>query len=98
MLRVTEKAKEALEKFLQKQEADLEFAMRIIYSPTEQEGLELALDKERKGDLVIESDAGRKLLLIQSNLVTKLEGMTFYHKETNHGISFVLSKPASQNG
>jgi len=50
--------------------------MRIVPSPTKPNELELTLDKEREGDQVVESEGGKKVLLIPSNLATKLKGMT----------------------
>ncbi len=83
MLRVTEKAQQELEKFLQKQKADPEVALRIISSPTKPNEAWLKFDKERAGDQVVESKEGRKLLLIQSDVATELEGLFFDHRESH---------------
>jgi len=66
--------------------------MRIIYSPTEREGLELALDKEREGDQVVKSEEGRIVLLIQSTLAREFSGMVLDNKEMIQGIGFIITK------
>ena len=85
MLQITTKAEEKLEEFLQKLKVNKKVAMRIVLSRTKPNEAGLKLDKERAGDQVIESKGGRKLLLMQSNVATELEGMVFDHKK-NHNL------------
>jgi len=87
MLTVTVTAKEKLKEALQKKTTDPEVAIRIIPSSSMPDQLELFLDKERKGDQVVESEEGIKVLIIGPDSVPMLEGMVLDYKETGFTIS-----------
>ena len=97
MLRVTAKAKEKLEESLQESTKDPEIAMRVLASPSKPGKYGFTWDKEREGDQVVESEGGRKVLFIQADLATKLEGIVFDHQETSQGTGFTLSKLGPSN-
>ena len=92
MLTVTATAKEKLKEALQKKTTDPEVAIRIIPSSSMPDQLELFLDKERKGDQVVESEEGIKVLIIGPDSVPMLEGMVLDYKETPQGAGFTMSK------
>ncbi len=94
MLTVTAKAKEKLKELLEKGATDQEAVMRIIHSPSNPKQLEFVLDKEKEGDQVVESEEGRKVLLIGPDLAPALEGMVIDYQETAEGAGFSISKPA----
>jgi len=96
MLTVTANAKEKLKETLQEQ-ADPEMAIRIIPSPSNPDQLQLALDKSREEDQVVESDDGIKLLLVGPDLVPALEGVTMDYQETPQGSGFTISGLATQS-
>jgi Fe-S cluster assembly iron-binding protein IscA len=95
MLTVTTTAKEKFKETLQSKTTDPEIAIRIVCSPSKPGRLDLVLDKEKEGDQVVETEEGRKVLLIEPNLVSALEEMVVDYKETPEGTGFSISKPAS---
>jgi Fe-S cluster assembly iron-binding protein IscA len=94
MLTVTTTAKEKFKEALQKRTTDPEIAIRIVSSPSNPNRLELVLDKEKEGDQVVETEEGRKVLLIGSDLFSAVEEMILDYKETSEGTGFTISKPA----
>lgn len=94
MLTVTATAKEKLQETLQQHTTDPDVAIRIIPSRSKPRGLELALDKEREGDQIVESKEGKKVLLIGPDLALALKGMVMDYQETPGGVGFTISKPA----
>ena len=92
MLIVTPRAKEKLKEVLQKQTTDPEVAIRVTPNYSMPNCLDLVLEKEKKGDQVVESEEGIKVLLIQFNLAQGLEGMVLDYKETLQGADFTISK------
>jgi Fe-S cluster assembly iron-binding protein IscA len=94
MLTVTTTAKEKFKEALQTKTTDPEIAMRIILSPSKPNQLQLVLDKEKIGDQVVETEEGRKVLLIEADLVSALEQMVIDYQETPEGAGFTIEKPA----
>jgi Fe-S cluster assembly iron-binding protein IscA len=94
MLTVTTTAKEKFIEALQSRSANPEIAVRIISSPSKPNRLELVFDKEKEGDQAIETEEGRKVLLIGADLIPTLEEMVVDYKETSEGTGFTISKPA----
>jgi len=92
MLTVTPRAKEKLKEVLQKQTTDPDVAIRVTSNYSMPHCLDLVLDKEKKGDQVVESREGIKVLLIRSDLAQVLEGMVLDYKETLQGADFTISK------
>ena len=92
MVTVTAKAKEKLKELLQERTMDPQEAMRVISSPSNPEQLEFVLDKEKEADHVVESEEGRKLLLIGPLLAPVLEEKVIDYQETPQGVRFTISK------
>ena len=95
MVTVTAKAKEKLKELLQGRTTDPQEAMRIISSPLNPlnpEQLEFVLDKEKEADHVVESEEGRKVLLIGPLLAPVLEGKVIDYQETPQHVGFTISK------
>jgi Fe-S cluster assembly iron-binding protein IscA len=93
MLSVTEIAKEKLREHLQTNTTDPAIAVRLVTSPSESNRFALILDKEKKGDQVVENKAGVKVMLIGPDLVTELEGLVVDYQETHRGAGFTISTP-----
>ncbi len=95
MLMVTPRAKEKLkESLLEEQIIDPEVTFRITPIHSMPNRLGIALDKENKGDQIVKSKEGIKILLIQSDLVQGLEGMVLDYQETPEGAGYTISKLA----
>ena len=95
MLTVTEIAEEKLKEHLQTKTDDPEIAIRLVASHSESARLSLVLDKEQKGDKVVESKTGRKVLLISPDLASELKDLVIDYQETPQGSAFTISSPAS---
>jgi len=95
MLTVTTNAKEKLKEALQ-QQAEPELAIRLTPSPANPDQLQLALDKPKEEDQVVESDDGTTLLLVGPDLAPALEGITMDYQETPQGSGFTMSRPAPE--
>jgi len=94
MLKVTTTAKEKLKETLQSLAVNSEMSFRITTSPSKPDELELILDRERKGDQVVESEGDTKILLVGSNVAPRLEGVVInYHGKTPRDAGFTISKP-----
>jgi Fe-S cluster assembly iron-binding protein IscA len=98
MLEVTARAREKLqEALLEEQTAAPQTTYRITPIPSMPNRLGIALDKEKRGDQVVKSKAGMKVLLVQSDLAQELEGMVLDYQETSRGEGFtILQRPVSQ--
>lgn len=94
MLTVTANAKEKIKQALQ-QQAQPGMAIRIIPSSKSNQ-LELALDKPKEEDQVVESDDGVKLLLVGPDLAPTLDGMVMDYQETPQGSGFTMSRVAPE--
>lgn len=94
MLTVTEIARKKLREYLQTKTTDPEIAIRLVASPSEPNRYTLVLDKEKKGDQVVESEAGIKMLLIEPYLASEIEGLVIDYQETPEGSGFSISTPA----
>ena len=96
MLEVTEEAKEKLkEALLEEQVRDPEVTFRITPVHSMPERLGIALDKENKGDRVVKSEEGIKILLIESDLAQELEGMVLDYQQTSQGSGFKILRLSS---
>jgi Fe-S cluster assembly iron-binding protein IscA len=95
MLTVTTAAAEKLKEAIQAQTTDPEVAVRLIPSPSNPNQLAMALDKEKEGDQVVESE-GVKVLVVASELSEALDGMVIDCQDTPEGAQFSLSKLASE--
>jgi Fe-S cluster assembly iron-binding protein IscA len=93
MLIVTPMAKEKLKETLRRYTTNPKIGIRVITSCLMPNRLDLVLDKEKRGDQVFESEEGIKLLLIQSDLASGLDGMILDYRETPKGAGFSLLMP-----
>jgi Fe-S cluster assembly iron-binding protein IscA len=91
MLGVTDAAKERLVALKQAKTPDPEVAVRIVRNNEAQEGLAMTLDTERTDDAVVQNDSGNKVLLLNSELASALQGHVLDYQETPQGNSFTLS-------
>jgi Fe-S cluster assembly iron-binding protein IscA len=89
MLNVSEKAREALHHTLDQNEREGSDLLRIALT---EEGLALALDKERDGDQLVEHDQ-RKILAVEPELARELDGATIDAVETPEGMRLVFEPP-----
>jgi Fe-S cluster assembly iron-binding protein IscA len=96
MLTVTEIAKEKLKEYLKTKTNDPAMAIRLVTSPLGSQRLTFVLDKEKKGDKVVESKGGEKVLLIRPSLVSELQGLVVDYEETPQGSAFTISTSASR--
>lgn len=92
MLEVTTKAKEKLKEILQQETRDPEVAIRVTPGSSMSKQLDLVLSKEKKGDQVVLSPAGIKILLIRYDLAQCFEGVVLDYKETFQGGDFIINK------
>ena len=92
MLTVTTTAKDKLKETLRKQTTDPEVAIRVTSLYATPSRLELVLDKEKKGDHVVASTEGFKVLLICAKLAQGLSDIVLDYKETFYGADFIISK------
>ena len=92
MLTVTATAKEKLKETLQERTTDPEEAIRLIPDPSDPNRLKFTLDKEKEGDHVVESEDGRKVLLVAPDLASALGGMVMDYQETPEGAGYTISK------
>jgi Fe-S cluster assembly iron-binding protein IscA len=98
MLEVTARAREKLqEALLEELTAVPQTTYRITPIPSMPNRLGIALDKEKRGDQVVKSKEGMKVLLVQSDLAQELEGMVLDYQVTSHGEGFtILQRSLSQ--
>ena len=93
MLEVTIRAREKLQEALLEEKTTVsQVSYRITPIPTMPNRLGIALDKEKKGDQVVKSKEGLKVLLIQADLAKELEGMILDYLDTPQGQGFTINK------
>ena len=89
MLTVTEGAKQLLKGILTSHSDDPEVAVRLSFNPPSEFGI--VLDREAEGDQVVEHQ-GSKVLLVASELVPVVEGITLDVQDTPEGPKLTMSK------
>lgn len=88
MIAVTERAKEELEKLLSDKVDNPQAGLRLITSgPPNQFGL--SIDIEMPGDQVVKHK-GSKVLLVEQELATRLEGLTLDVEDTPEGLQLTI--------
>jgi len=92
MLTVTAKAKEKLQEVLKRQTTEPEVALRVTPNHPAHNCLELALDKEKKGDEVVQAQNGTAVLLISSDLAKQLSGILIDYREGALGADFIIAR------
>jgi Fe-S cluster assembly iron-binding protein IscA len=93
MVTVTESAKGLLKETLTAHSDDPEMGVRLASDPQGQLGL--ALGEEQPGDLVVEHQES-KVLLIAPELATALEGVTLDVEDTDDGPKLAVHRIAEQ--
>jgi Fe-S cluster assembly iron-binding protein IscA len=94
MLSVTDIAKEKLREHLQTRTTDPSITVRLVTSPSESNRFAMVLDKEKRGDQVVENKTGEKVMLIGSDLAAELEGLVVDYQKTPKGAGFTISTPS----
>ena len=87
MFTVTESAKQVLKDTLVAHTDDPENVLRLSVTPPGQLGI--VVDKETEGDQVIEHE-GAKVLLLSSEVVTAVEGLTLDAQDTAEGPKLIV--------
>ncbi len=95
MLTVTEQAAAKLREAIQAQTEDPELAIRLVPSAARPRQLDMALDKEKEGDQVVESE-GAKVLFVSAELAQALDGMVIDCQETPQGAQFSIARLAPE--
>lgn len=90
MLAITPQAQQKLIEALQEHTRDPGMGIRITLNPSVPKKLDLILDKEKKGDYVLKTRDGMKLLLIQPHLASKLDGLLLDYEEVRE--DFIISE------
>ena len=94
MFTVTNTAKKKLKQTLEKEASEPDMAVRLMPSKSESGKFGIALDKEKHGDQVVEDQNGKKVLLIESELASSLEGVTFDYMTLPEKEGFIMRKPS----
>lgn len=89
MLNVTEYARQELKKILSDKVDNPQAGLRLTASGSGQFGL--GIDVEMPGDQVVVHE-GSKVLLVEGELATQLEGHTLDFQDTDEGPALVLRK------
>ena len=91
MLTVTAQAAAALKEAIQAQTEDPELAIRLVPSASKPNQLDMALDRKKEGDQVVDSD-GFEVLFISAELSQVLDGMVIDCQDTPQGPQFSISR------
>ena len=89
MLKVTQRAKEELKRILSTKLDNPQAGVRLSASGPDKFGL--GIDVEKPGDQVVKHKSS-KVLLVENELATKLEGQTLDFTGTAEGTKFVFLK------
>lgn len=81
MITITPQAQEKLIEALKEHTNDPKLAIRITLNPSLPKRLDLILDKAKKGDCIVKTVDGMKILIIQSQIASKLEGLLLDYEE-----------------
>ena len=95
MLTVTAQAAAKLKEAIQVQTEDPELAIRLVPSAAKPNQLDMALDREKEGDQVVESE-GAKVLFVSSELAQALDGMVIDCQDTPQGPQFSIARLAPE--
>jgi Fe-S cluster assembly iron-binding protein IscA len=90
MLSITPQAQQKLVEALLEHTQDPRMGIRITLNPSVPKKLDLILDNEKKGDYILTTREGIKLLLIQPHLASKLEGLLLDYEEVRE--DFIISE------
>jgi Fe-S cluster assembly iron-binding protein IscA len=91
MLSVTSAAKEKLKNDLQTERKAPDSLVRLAPASDDPQKFGFTLDKEKKGDLVIEDNEGEKLLLIDEDVNSLLTEAVLDYADKGQGLRFTLT-------
>jgi Fe-S cluster assembly iron-binding protein IscA len=95
VLTVTPAAAERLKEAILAKTADPDLCFRLIPSPTKPSQLKMTLDRQKEGDLVVEKE-GVRILVISPEMVPELRGMVIDYQDRPDGGGFTISRPTSE--
>ncbi|MGA1871356.1 MAG: hypothetical protein ACMUJM_22730 [bacterium] len=91
MLQVTENAKSKLKEILEKESKFNNDTLRIVYSGSKSNSLQLIFDQERKDDrIIVTGKDGKKILVIDPKLAKDTSGMIVDYQLTKEGYGFTI--------
>jgi Fe-S cluster assembly iron-binding protein IscA len=91
MLTVTAQAAAKLKEAIQAQTEDPELAIRLVPSVVRPSQLDMALDRKKESDQVVESE-GFKVLFVSAELTQALDGMVIDCQDTPQGAQFSITR------
>ena len=95
MLTVTAQAAARLKGAIQAQTEDLELAIRLVPLAARPNQMDMALDRKKEGDQVVESE-GFQVLFVSAELTQALDGMVIDCQDTPQGAQFSIAKLAPE--
>jgi uncharacterized repeat protein (TIGR02543 family) len=93
VLTVTPSAAQKLKEAILAKTAHPDLCFRLIPSPTKPNQLKMTLDRQKEGDLVVEKD-GVRILVISPEMIPELRGMVIDYQDKPEGGGFTISRPA----
>ena len=95
MLTVTAQAAARLKGAIQAQTEDLELAIRLVPLAARPNQMDMALDRKKEGDQVVESE-GFQVLFVSAELTQALDGMVIDCQDTPQGAQFSIARLAPE--
>ncbi len=95
MLTVTAQAAARLKGAIQAQTEDLELAIRLVPLAARPNQMDMALDRKKEGDQVVESE-GFQVLFVSAELTQALDGMVIDCQDTPQGAQFSMARLAPE--
>lgn len=95
MLTVTAQAAARLKEAIQAQTEDPELAIRLVPLASRPNQLDMALDRKKEGDQVVDSD-GFEVLFVSAELTQALDGMVIDCQDTPQGPQFSIARLAPE--
>jgi Fe-S cluster assembly iron-binding protein IscA len=95
MLQVTTEAARELRERLQAARAENDTSFRVVQSISNPDELCMAPDREKEGDVVVESE-GRKILLLDADIALLLDDYTIDYRRAPDTEGFVTVKTNSR--
>ncbi len=94
MITVTDSAKEHLKNILLAHSDDLDFSLRLVAKPAGRLGF--VLESEAKEDGQVIEHEGAKVLVVSSELMSVVEGMTLDIQDTAEGPKLIAVKEKTE--
>ncbi len=95
VLTVTPPAAGRLREAILAKTTDPDLCFRLIPSPTKPNQLKMTLDRKKEGDLVVEKE-GVRILVISPEMIPELRGMVIDYQDRPEGGGFTISRPTSE--